>query len=175
MVGEVWGKGDIDGGMLEADSAQYVAGYVTKKLTGVHDVRLEGRYPEFSRMSLRPGIGAAYVGRIAETIRRTSNLAELMGDVPSTLRHGRKQMPLGRYLRRRLRLALGRDEKCPQEVQDAYQEEVQALRGIAEAATSHPTMARFRKEVLRNLIMDEAMGVKWKAEYQLGNEKRRKL
>lgn len=171
MVGNAWGEGDVDLGRLEADSAQYVAGYVTKKLTKVDDERLAGRYPEFARMSLRPGIGAAYLERVEEAIRRYGNLDERLVDVPETLRHGKKMMPLGRYLRRKLRVRLGREEKCPDEVLAALQEEVRPLYEMASQATSHPTMAKFRKEYLRNLIIDQSVGVKWQVE---GSEARRK-
>lgn len=53
-----WGHGHIQLGTLTKESAQYIAGYVTKKMTAPDDPRLQGRHPEFARMSLRPGIGA---------------------------------------------------------------------------------------------------------------------
>lgn len=175
LVGDTWGLGDVDLGRVEPHSAQYVAGYVTKKLTGKQDERLEGRYPEFARMSLRPGIGAGYLDRVEAVLRSYGNLAERLLDVPETLRHGKRQMPLGRYLRRKLRVRLGRDEKCPQEVIDALQEEVRPLYEMAAQVTAHPTMARFRKEALRNLIIDQNMGVKWKSEFDETRKKRRSL
>lgn len=175
MVGEEWGLGDIDAGRLEMDSAQYVAGYVTKKMMGKHDDRLEGRYPEFARMSLRPGVGAGYIDRVEQVIRRYGNLDERLVDVPETLRHGKKQMPLGRYLRRLLRKRLWQDEKCPEEVIAALQAELQPLYAVASAATAHPTMAKFRKEALRNLIIDQNMGVKWQVEFNETRKKRRQL
>lgn len=94
-------------------SAQYVAGYVTKKMTAKDDPRLVGRHPEFARMSLRPGIGAGMMSDVASTLMQF-NLEKTQPDVPSALRHGGRTFPLGRYLRRRLRKECGLDEKAPQ-------------------------------------------------------------
>lgn len=126
-------------------------------------------------MSLRPGIGAGYLERVEAVIRQHGNLNDRLLDVPETLRHGRKEMPLGRYLRRKLRVRLGRDEKCPEEVLAALQEEVRPLYEMASAATAHPTMAKFRKEYLRNLLIDQNLGVKWQAEGKEARRKRRSL
>lgn len=163
LVGNVWGKGDVDLGTLEPTSAQYVAGYVTKKMTTPADERLLGRYPEFARMSLRPGVGFGILGPLAGTLAQYG-LHNMLPDVPATLRHGKKEMPLGRYLRRKLRIELGRDERCPDEILAALQAEMHPLLQAATEATSHPTMAKYRKEVLRNLIIDANIGVSWKVE-----------
>ena len=118
----------VDLGMLETDSAQYVCGYVTKKMTHRSDVRLRGREPEFARMSNRPGIGydALYElasSILADTTWSSLNLDTPQGDVPVTLRHGARLLPLGRYMRIKLRKLIGRDEKTPQAILDALFEE----------------------------------------------------
>lgn len=108
VIDRSWELGNVFMGTLTYDSAQYIAKYTTKKMTGVDDDRLCGRYPEFARMSLRPGIGApaiATVGHYLES-RHGWDVIESRGDVPDVLRHGRRNMPLGRYLRQRLRAAL---------------------------------------------------------------------
>lgn len=130
MVGETWGHGDIDLGMLETSSAQYISGYVTKKMTMRDDYRLNGREPEFARMSLRPGLGADMMHEVASTLLQF-NLEQTQVDVPSTLRHGSREMPLGRYLTKRLRKLTGRDEKAPQEIIDQIQSELSAVRETA--------------------------------------------
>lgn len=110
--------GFVDVQDLTFDSANYIAGYVTKKLTDKDDPRLQGREPEFARMSRRPGIGALSILQISEAIRsHPAGWPEISrkGDVPLSLRHGRKNMPLGRYLRMKLRQELGID---PEEVVD---------------------------------------------------------
>ena len=45
-------------GEVTKESASYIAGYCTKKLTSPDDERLEGRYPEFNRMSCHPPLGS---------------------------------------------------------------------------------------------------------------------
>lgn len=126
----MWGLGDVDLGQLEPDSCQYVAGYVTKKMTAKDDVRLGGRYPEFARMSLRPGLGHSALHEIADALMRY-DLEKTQIDVPKELRHGPKKMPMGRYLSRSLRLLVGMDAAAPQEVLDQIKEE---LRPVREAA-----------------------------------------
>lgn len=141
---ETWNAGDTKGltylGDLSVHSAQYVAGYVTKKMTGKDDERLRGRHPEFARMSLRPGIGADATHDIASTLIQF-RLDETQADVPVSLRHGNKMLPLGRYLRRKIRKYIGQDEKAPQQVIDAQQAEVRVL---YESALRDPTFVSIK-------------------------------
>lgn len=84
-------------------------------MTRFDDERLEGRHPEFARMSNRPkGIGYGALDEVVRTMRRF-NLDKSQPDVPSALRHGGRTLPLGRYLRRKLRAALGKEEGAPRE------------------------------------------------------------
>ena len=130
LVSKAWGFGGVMLGTLEPQSMAYVAGYVTKKMTGQDDIRLEGRLPEFARMSLRPGIGLGMMDELASTLME-HRLDEKMIDVPMTLQHGSKQWPLGRYLRRKLRARLGRDENTPWEEIQKRKDEMQPLRETA--------------------------------------------
>lgn len=106
LVRDTWGLGFIYIGELETKSAAYIAGYIMKKMTKVDDVRLQGRFPEFARMSLRPGIGALSLQPVIESLQRYRTV-ESEGDVPAGLRHGSSVMPLGRYLREKLREVCG--------------------------------------------------------------------
>lgn len=130
LVGNVWGLGDVDLGTVEVDSCQYVAGYVVKKMTRTDDARLNGRWPEFSRMSNRPGIGADALHEVASELMRF-NLDNTQADVPSALRHGKRELPLGRYLTRRLRKLTGKDEQAPAETLLKIEAEVQDVRKTA--------------------------------------------
>lgn len=113
LVGDTWKHGDVYLGTLGVESAQYLAGYVVKKMTSKDDERLYGRHPEFARMSLRPGIGSDYMFEVASTIL-DHDLMSSQGDVPSTLRVGSRHFPIGRFLRRKLRTYVGSSPEAPQ-------------------------------------------------------------
>lgn len=149
LVRKSWGLGNVLLGKLETASAGYLAGYVTKKMTRPDDPRLGGRHPEFARMSNRPGIGAGMMDDVASVLL---GLGSSQADVPVSLRHGSRQLPLGRYLRRRLRRLIGRDEKCPPEVLEQLAEE---MRPVLEAAqlVAPDGGAAVRKAVLSDLLV----------------------
>lgn len=110
----IWAKCESQGvvvGSVTFDSAAYVAGYVTKKWTGKDDPNLRGRYPEFSRMSRKPGIGVPGLQGVINWLYTSDGAAYMQRfrDVPKSLRFGGKVFPLGRYLVERLRLEFGID------------------------------------------------------------------
>lgn len=115
LVRSAWGHGNITLDELNNTTADYIGGYVTKKMTDPQDTRLEGRYPEFSSYPMRPGLAADAVPSIATTLQsQYGHLAFKHGDIPHALARGRKQVPLGRYLKRKVRQAIGL-EKINQE------------------------------------------------------------
>lgn len=128
LVSRAWNQGITQVGTLEQSSAAYVAGYVTKKYTPAK--QLNGRHPEFARMSLRPGIGLGMAHEIASTLLQYS-IPERMVDVPLALQHGPAKWPLGRYLRRNLRTFIGRSERTPNEVLSQQENEMLAVRETA--------------------------------------------
>jgi len=130
IILECWGNGNIFVGDLTMDSAAYVAGYVTKKMTKKDDPRLDGKFPEFARMSLRPGVGMGMMDDLASTLMG-HKLDNVMVDVPNTLRHGTHEFPLGRYLRRKLRERIGREKNEPVEMAQVREMELQPLRETA--------------------------------------------
>lgn len=130
LVGNTWSFGNVDVGQVTRDSCGYIAGYVMKKLTRFDDPRLNGRHPEFSRMSNRPGIGADFSWEFASSAFEFQ-LDKIMVDVPVALRNSGFQKPLGRYLRRKFREALGRAPGVPQEVIDSMAAELLPLRQAA--------------------------------------------
>jgi hypothetical protein len=133
-----WKKGHIYNGTLTKDSASYIAGYVTKKMTDKNPMEkykklldkglekqakeylkkviepLNGNHPEFTRMSLKPGIGTGGKGmpviqtiqNMLETNHGCDLIAEL-NDVPDIIKIGGKQMLLGKYLKGILRERMG--------------------------------------------------------------------
>lgn len=149
IVSSTWPAGNILLGSLNEKTASYVAGYVTKKMTSPDDARLEGRHPEFARMSNRPGIGYSALHEIASELMRY-DFEKTEDDVPTGLRHGPKVLPLGRYLRRKLRLMCGLDETAPQKVLDKMAEE---MRPLYEAAFNTPRDGP-RENFFRSLLID---------------------
>lgn len=117
IIKSCWGHGGIDLRGFGYESAQYVAGYVTKKMTNVRDEKvrdwLRGRAPEFPFRSLRPGIGAGAMDDIA----RTAGGELFDDDVPSIVKMDGKIFPLGRYLKSKIREKYGLSEtSTPKEV-----------------------------------------------------------
>lgn len=157
-ISNAWKFGRIEVGQLETASATYIAGYVTKKLTNRNDPWLEGREPEFSRMSLRPGIGADFCDEIASTLLE-HGLDETLEDVPTSLQHGRKKWPLGRYLRQRIRERIGRDKKAPLSTIQKMEEELRPVREIAYASAP----SGFKNFAFKSALID------------LGEQKRRNI
>lgn len=111
LVKNSWAHGGVDLGTVTYDSIAYISGYVLKKMTAKNDFRLNGRHPEFTRMSLRPGIGALAIPQIAENMMKSDfameEISRLQGDVPTYLKNGKNSILLGRYLRAKLRKEMG--------------------------------------------------------------------
>lgn len=70
------------------------------------------------------------------------NLEQSQPDVPSVLQHGNRKLPLGRYLRGRLRTLVGRDAKAPEATIEEIKE---TLRPLFEDAFEN---SKSKKEVL---------------------------
>lgn len=129
-------------------TAQYTAGYVVKKLTDRGDRRLKGRYPEFSRKSNRPGIGAGAMKVVKDTIDLPigRKAFENSGDVPEKLLIGRKSLPLGRYLREKLRdeLEMTIAEKVEAK-QAPFSEQVAEMQDLLRAAIANGEVGQIGK------------------------------
>jgi len=146
FYGKLWSFGNIFCGEVSIRSARYVAGYVTKA-GWISEEELNGREPQFCRMSLKPGIGAYFMDEVASTCLDYDPGV----DVPTHLRHGGRLHPLGRYLRRRLRERIGRDTKAPMEAVEAQRERLRPLREIAKSyAKAGQVELAFRNEVLNH-------------------------
>lgn len=111
-IQDCWCLGFVHVGSLTRESAAYLCSYTLKKMTRPDDVRLGGRHVEFARMSLRPyGIGGAATAALAGAVvsRSGSRFVVEHGDVPGQIRSDGRKWPIGRYLRGRLRDAVGYD------------------------------------------------------------------
>lgn len=162
LVEKSWGLGFVMLGDLTPASAAYIGGYVTKKMTARDDSRLEGKHPEFARMSLRPGIGKKAVDAFADALTQDAGARGLakLPDVPKTIRIGGRQFPLGRYLARAMRAAVGWDPGAPVEVRKGL-----ALQNYVETATVSDIELRKKK---RQASLDSA-----KAKVKISRSKHR--
>ena len=140
FIARTWGMGAIQSARLEPGSAAYIAGYVTKKLR--KEPLPQNLSPEFQRMSNRPGIGYGVVHDVAHVLLKHYPDIE---DVPVVLQHGQSVAPLGKYLRKKIRLAIGRDEKAPQSVIEKMAQEMQPLRESAFLASKSFSSALLEK------------------------------
>lgn len=102
-IDKAWGKGFIQIGELNPRSAGYCCGYILKGMTSKKDERLKEKKlsPEFMRCSkMTPGgLGIETLKQIAEKLKK----AEYGKDIAiRTVRHGKKEYPLGKYLTNKL-------------------------------------------------------------------------
>lgn len=68
------------------------------------------------------------------------NLDTERTDVPAVLRHGKKLLPVGRYLRGKLREMTGKEKNAPESELQKLQEEMRPLQEAAKASSSHPSL-----------------------------------
>lgn len=127
-IAGTWSMGHVAVYEFNETTAQYIAGYVVKKMTRAGDPRLRGLHPEFARMSLRPGIGALAMEIVSEQLFSAAGVEEFrkVGDVPRALRLGRRSIPLGRYLRARLRADIGMTDEWREAQVREFSREVSA-------------------------------------------------
>jgi len=110
-----WDRGNVY--ISEFDSAR--ARYCTKHLVKVNRhfraLERQGWQPEFARMSTRPALGLRFVERYAKRFltEEGSKKLAIMQDVPETIFLVDREYPLGRYLRGKMREALGADPRMP--------------------------------------------------------------
>lgn len=126
LYGDAWGFGDILLGSVTRDSANYCAEYTVKKWTKVGAVGLRGRPPEFCTMSLRPGIGANAMWDVASSLLHY-DLDEKLIDVPEGLDQAKRKLPLGRYLRDKLRVMIGKEKGASEKAKEVMAEELRPL------------------------------------------------
>lgn len=102
IVKQCWPFGMVHICEFNQQTAQYVAGYVTKKIASTS---LDGRRPEFALMSRKPGIGFPALDNVLSLLDNPKfrEFIHIKGDIPDGLRHGSSFFPFGRFLRDKLR------------------------------------------------------------------------
>lgn len=122
-------------------------------MTRYDDVRLDGRMPEFARMSLNPGLGHNMMFDLADTILRL-DLHESEPDVPSGLRRGSQMWPLGRYLHHKLREMtntheVSKDVEIARSIERFTRlQELLANKSLAPTASKEEIIEAFKQDVL---------------------------
>lgn len=109
FISDRWPYGHILLGTFTPESAQYVAGYVQKKMTSnsseYQEWWLSGRAPEFSCASRRPGLGYDAVDYIVSALTKYG--ISDSNEFPRFLMHGTEKLPLGRYLSDKVKKRMG--------------------------------------------------------------------
>jgi hypothetical protein len=107
-----WDKGNVHVGQVTVQSMAYTCSHITKSTHKANDPRLDGRAPEFHRMSLRPAIGSAAITKIADwlTTKEGSKYLAEKGEIPSNLRMDGKLWPIGPYLKRCIAAEIGMED-----------------------------------------------------------------
>lgn len=150
QVWKTWKWGRIEVQAFSRGAAQYVAGYVLKKMTNSKDARLEGRTPEFSLMSRRPGIAADGVAPLVDLLTGEKGVQYMdkVKGIFGALRHGDMGMlPLGRYLRMKIAEQAGYDwERMRVHYGQKEVEELQRMYGSIQAASTVKVAERINEE-----------------------------
>lgn len=109
IIASCWPHGFVQVGEFTTATASYLTGYVTKKLKDRATNALAGRFPEFARMSNRPGLGASAMLTVAKSLSTVAGTTFLdtSGDIPPVLKFGGRDVILPRYLISKLRQAVG--------------------------------------------------------------------
>lgn len=118
-VRTTWGLGHTSCLPYDARSAKYVSGYVVKKMKD--DLNPTGLYPAFSRMSRRPGIGAWTAVGIAKALDDSFQTYS-MDDVPTHVRINGEKLPIGKYIREKVRENLWGDKVTPAKARALWNE-----------------------------------------------------
>lgn len=115
IVLESWGNGNVHSNPVTDVTLAYACKHISKSVADKDLVLAAGLEPEFSRMSLRPAIGLGSIPMFVDAFTtRTGCYVQSASDVPASYRSEGVEKPLGRYLRRKLRVAMGFAEAEPE-------------------------------------------------------------
>lgn len=184
LLQENWDYGNVDVGEVNYTTCCYTAGYCTKKLTKKDDPRLGGRHPEFARMSNRPGLGVYALKGIADAL--LSEHGEAFNtedcDVPTSVDYGNRSLPLGRYLREKLRVLIDAEEEVTEFGEVVFKGKkattsrmAQELRDLWKAAQDDPKVSGDAKASIKHFFVEYHRQTVINAESIAKARKRRKV
>lgn len=113
IIQKCWPFGYVHVGEANRASMRYLSGYVLKGMTRKDDRRLNGRQPEFTFQSRKPGLGFGVVSRIIKSYGNPvakSKAETLTGIVPTDVRMEGRKYKIGRYLRNAVLAGMGYGE-----------------------------------------------------------------
>ncbi len=156
VIGEAWKNGFVTLSELNRSRARYAARYIMKKLTSPGSFS-DGRAPEFSIMSKRPGLGVSLLQSAADSALRGGISTDvgpfqdvkakvMLCTTPGYIRMDGKKCPLDPFLREKLSRLLGDPGRST------------LRRAIANESKTVPSMtemeATFRREQQENKVAD---------------------
>lgn len=120
-IGKAWSMGFVKIGDLNKNSARYMTGYIMKGWKKGHR-DLGQRTPEFMLSSKKGGgLGIGSIKKIAKVLSEDKNFDKKL---VKTLRMGKRDLPIGRYLTNKLIEFRGMDPMVARAAFVAYQESV---------------------------------------------------
>ena len=164
LLKKSWDKGFLHVGDVNESSIGYTMKYITKGMTQKNHPNLNGRIPEFARMSLKPGIGADTAPQIAKQLQTEhgSSILAYTDDVPQALQQGRKSLPLGKYIRNKIRAQLGMVQKTPDHLLKIYQTEMQNMYKEANKEAKYYEDIRSPKQILQEVNKQKILNIEGK-------------
>lgn len=167
LVSKAWPYGFSSCYEFNEATAQYTCGYITKKLRDRNDNR-EWNYPEFARMSLKPGLGSGAMQVLANDLLRNADSWKT-GDVPRSIRIGKRTIGLGRYMLNELREAVGfTDQYIDGIKQDAVMEKSLELLSVFQNSEGSLTFKEAHaKQIAQKLLQVEARYKIWQSKRSL--------
>lgn len=147
-IQETWGQGFTSAYEVNSTRCAYIAHYTTKKWLAKTTEALQGRPPEMSRQSRKPGIGVPFIPALANAYEtKSGSLILSQGQLQTTIRIGGKTYPLDRTMMLKLREALGLpssfgklDTTTEEEMIEAVKEAQQSEAKLTRRAQNHGTL-----------------------------------
>ncbi len=136
VLDKVWGLGKCWIGNVTYDSANYVARYILKKISGEKAIKhYNGNIPEFTNMSRRPGIASDYIMKNLEGVYNSD----------SCIVKGKEVKPAKYYDKIY-------DELCPEGFKKVMEKRLEKAKEIEEAGDNTEDRLRVKEYIMQDKI-----------------------